>query len=644
VNFETIEMVDAGSVSRAWMNETADLKERFNEGKLALLVGSGISQYEPSNAPPAAQVAQGIQYALAKSLPLRVARAFAEHTPNVPFEVLMARLAELNDSLARRVVSELTSVESPNLIHRQVSSLLRRASCDDRRFTVLTTNYDLGITLAFQSMAGAEWRPITTVVEEADLSQKPTPAVLFHVHGALDQSRSLVIDYKAEFALEGWKVDFLRERLCGTTMLVLGFSGFDLDMCKALRACSLRRILWVRSSYETCTKRTKWSQDSLLLMERHGEVNAVNASRRLELALHGLDGANAVERPTVSELAFPKRMAAVRKTLDTEGTWLKLWAAWTGLRAGFAWAPADLIPSDYGHLPYLRRLEVEGFVDYYAGRHLTGASKHGEAARVAREELDDLGQYLYFRNNEVEFLCRGAFTGRAVFRIVATLARVGWERGIRRRRLDQVAIDEVHNLRGSFWNLWPMGAAILLHVPDFGLGRSVLAHEALRLEGRDLDKYLILKLIASLPGSAAAQEAEANYAWLGQAGRLVNLHRFRATGFLFEHHRTGIPRHAVEAERLGRLAARWSRDLGDRCRWAKSVLVRIEARRLARVGMMTSRRARAEAAVAWRALREVEISGAQISITTSLYCLGSYVPGYMGQRLRLSALALLETC
>src|SRR5581483_11851910 len=69
---------------------------------------------------------------------------------------------------------------------------------------------------------------------------------------------SFVLDYNTEFQLEPWKKQFLLQRLSGKTLVVLGFSGLDLDVSEALAQVRLERLIWVCAERKDCAIET-WS-------------------------------------------------------------------------------------------------------------------------------------------------------------------------------------------------------------------------------------------------------------------------------------------------------------------------------------------------------------------------------------------------
>lgn len=122
-----------GLRDNAWRDVLTELDHELHAGRLVVLVGSGVSQFAPSSVPYAHQIRQALHRKLTNALPASVRERFAEATAMMPFEILMGRLNELRQDLARDVASALTRVSAPNAMHCQIAHLLARAAEADVR-------------------------------------------------------------------------------------------------------------------------------------------------------------------------------------------------------------------------------------------------------------------------------------------------------------------------------------------------------------------------------------------------------------------------------------------------------------------------------------------------------------------------------
>src|SRR5206468_3492790 len=97
-----------------------ELVRRQGSGTLALLIGSGISQFAPSGVPTGMQIANGIRDLLLRTLERTLGSGVRRELSEIPFEVLMGRCAELDPAIARRIAVALTGLKRPNPCHLQL--------------------------------------------------------------------------------------------------------------------------------------------------------------------------------------------------------------------------------------------------------------------------------------------------------------------------------------------------------------------------------------------------------------------------------------------------------------------------------------------------------------------------------------------
>jgi hypothetical protein len=393
--------------SADWSILADDLRAVFEAGDLALLLGSGISQFTPSHVPAGTKISGRFREEILARLPPQERVRVSYLTHKIPFEALMARLTELNAIVARDVVLTLTMVTEPNGLHCQVADLLGQSARKRKDLTIVTTNYDMGVTEALRDVIWpSNISQPNLVMHPQDVTRDKHQHTIFHIHGATDDPETFVLDYNTEFQLESWKKRYLHERLRGKTLLVLGFSGYDLDVSEALATVGLKRLIWVHATRDECSMET-WSVGARNLADAvgHDNVIALNVNYHIQAVLEPLTFPVTLER---NETNIDERF---RKVLDAYATpqqpWLTLWARWTAIRAGCSNLANSLTPAECALLPQSQQQEIQSFGYYYTGKHAKGAALQRDAAFCTINESEPLYRYLYHRNNEAEFYNRG---------------------------------------------------------------------------------------------------------------------------------------------------------------------------------------------------------------------------------------------
>lgn len=638
--FKCIDMFAGDTWSAEWQEIDNCLEKNLEDGRLALLVGSAVSQYAPSSVPMGGEISRACTERLASAIPDKRLRNRVRLDFNrMPFEVFMARLGELDSRMARDLVCRLTTTCAPNPLHLQLATLMARALTKAVTLPLITTNYDSGIELAVEQLTKQKlWpsaNPPRVILHREDSSGPMSPHEIFHIHGMTADPASLVLDYKSEFRLDQWKLDHLHTLLQNKVLLVVGFSGMDLDVSKAVARCDIDRVIWIRGDLEE-----SWTLDASEVMRAARAACAVGVKWRLEQAL---DHLACPARVKVEKSAIDARCEQVFAGFEEE-RW-KVWARWAGLRAGHARLAEGLSTQELQLLLPMHRLEIESFGYYYRGRHLQGAKLQRRAAREARASAEE---YLYYRNTEAEYLNRGAYSFRAILAVFSASC-VYWVKWRRKQRA-----LEYNNLRWSLVFAWPLFPIWL----NFGFiqrsTRVFLDYISRSVQQADLDKYLTIRALMAEPDSPDFARAEAQYQWLGQPARLVNLYRVMALRCLKRAIRNRDERLLRQSYVRALKAIRFARRVEDPCRLGKcwlTLMEVVEAHQTWR-GAPTSepspfdrwcifRRRQAQRSLAL--LRQGEIAGICYWPAALLYRWGLRGRGAWHGRLRLIALVWLET-
>lgn len=573
--FRTISILarsaDAAAASPRTTNEWAALSDEIANirvsGRLAFLIGSGVSQFSPANVPTGEMITASLRRALLSALPSDYRARVDYLTSGIPFEVIMTRLTEISAERAQTFISDVATAMQPNDIHRQIAHCMLG---HPRAVFAATTNYDRGLSSAIHEL---EWRagakPAAVAARSDVCRLEPEQSLIFHLHGATAGPVPLVFDYNAEFQLPRWKREFLHRRLAGRTLLVMGFSGRDLDVTEVLHDARLSRVIWVYRTLGDCDSQPPWPV--AVLRDRVPTV-AVNADGRLDLVLRQLSPAVA---PRL-KVDMPQLQARITGSLAKLGPWLGLWARWMGIRAGCPELARNLPKSEADLLNSRLRLELDSFGDFYSGKYSTGAQKQARAASLAKSAGDMLG-YTYHRNNEAEFYNRAGMSARSLAALLRAVIAAGPDH---RRGAAEGA--EFRNLVSTFLLTWPIPSVYLALRPVHRIVLPLFRATAKFNRRGDLDKFLLMNLVTADPRSPEYARAEERYRWLGQNARLINLNRISALRQLFL---AGSHQDAVDLARAwGRAyrATQWAALVGDPGRLGKSWLVWKEVDRVLR--------------------------------------------------------------
>lgn len=223
---------DSGSEIQTW-----------RQRGLVCLAGSLVSTYIPTSFPNGADITEGLwNFIFGDSWPPWLKRDFKL----LPFEALMQCYPDR--STLPRIVTRLFQNATPNLIHKRLGAGLIGGTIEG----LITTNYDT----AFETcVAGrSEIRTITTHEDADAYRSTPTavrPRSIFKIHGtALDGMEStLVCDLNAEGRIPRWKRELLLDLVGGRTVVVIGYSGRDFDICPELADAEVAvNVIWLQRS------------------------------------------------------------------------------------------------------------------------------------------------------------------------------------------------------------------------------------------------------------------------------------------------------------------------------------------------------------------------------------------------------------
>ena len=131
-------------------------------------------------------------------------------------------------------------------------SYLRSLLFDGKIQSVITPNYDCCLDTAIASVFGVPIGEnpgkVARVVNEYDsiVASSCHSPIYFKIHGSTDDrsGKSLVFRLNQEGVLQPWKRELFRNNLRGKTLLVIGYSGSDFDICPEIALAHPKQIIW----------------------------------------------------------------------------------------------------------------------------------------------------------------------------------------------------------------------------------------------------------------------------------------------------------------------------------------------------------------------------------------------------------------
>ncbi len=213
--------------------------------KLWFLLGAGVSAGSPSNLPLWSEMAQDTMQFLYRTLEhkisatggegFRLAKAALELIKNEAYpEVVLECLCAAygRKGVTERLCALLNPPDrKPNICHEVIAQLCKQGRVQG----ILTTNFDTFMEQALQEQGVA-----FQVVADNKLKQEPS-LPLIKAHGTIEDMASLVFT-RGEYYLglsEGLR-NFLTANMKGSTLVIAGYSGNDIDIFPFIRSLILK--------------------------------------------------------------------------------------------------------------------------------------------------------------------------------------------------------------------------------------------------------------------------------------------------------------------------------------------------------------------------------------------------------------------
>jgi len=213
------------------------LQNLARTGNIVLLAGSAISLWAPTLIPTGQALTRDVAKLLAEKvgMPDKI-NQIVEYIASTPFEYINNQCPR-TDILAK-VLPSLFYPKKPNIIHKAISALVQTKIIA----SIVTTNYDNALEASFPA------KLIKVIINESDIRTiHYTNGLLFKIHGSADPKNtwSMVYQLSQEGEMARWKSKFLKQLLNGKTLLVVGYSGFDFEICPEIISSHVKNVIWI---------------------------------------------------------------------------------------------------------------------------------------------------------------------------------------------------------------------------------------------------------------------------------------------------------------------------------------------------------------------------------------------------------------
>lgn len=209
-----------------------------------LLLGSAISLWQPSNVPTGQSIRDAIcEYLDFKEVFLSTEKNYLRNLKEIlnkfPFELLMDRCPN------RKGVKDILfdfykNFNSPNPVHNKIAEMFNNS----RVSAIITPNYDVCLENAI-----VDTHPISNfskVSLEKDIQNRSLEKIIFKIHGSVDSNEkdSLIFMMQQEGRLPYWKHFLFRDLIKNKNLLIIGYSGYDFDICPEIPLAMPNKIYW----------------------------------------------------------------------------------------------------------------------------------------------------------------------------------------------------------------------------------------------------------------------------------------------------------------------------------------------------------------------------------------------------------------
>jgi hypothetical protein len=191
----------------------------------------------------------------------------------IPFEGVLDiynQIFPASESIIKFLKYNLAGAE-PNPVHEFLAAgLVSRVPIFPR---VVTLNYD---QLIEEALSNADWNIIrvATRKEYQAWRNERNASLLLKLHGSFHEPDTIVATLSTEHGLAQWKRELIKQIVANKVLVVIGYSGYDFDVCPTLLNSNPKFVYWNTLSQEEAFPREV--RDLLNKCGRHIIGNAID--------------------------------------------------------------------------------------------------------------------------------------------------------------------------------------------------------------------------------------------------------------------------------------------------------------------------------------------------------------------------------
>ncbi len=393
------------------------LEKLAKTGEVVLLVGSAISLWPPTSIPTGQSLTLDVAKLLADQVELpEKTNQIVEYIKSTPFEYINNQCPRA-DVLAK-TLPPLFYPKKPNAIHKAISVLVQKKIID----SIITTNYDNALEVSLPN------KLLKVVINESDVKKiNSANRLLFKIHGSADPQNitSMVYQLSQEGEMAKWKSKIIKKLLRGCTLLVIGYSGFDFEICPEIISSRVKNVIWVsRDPPEKISHNAE-----RVLREKKGTLLVGD----LQDALFALGAVFKKQKPHFKDSILSKILST--KLTKTE---LRFWSCRVLSPPGYASYAGKIAKEAYNDS--MPDSNERGLSSFYLSDALFSKGRYLESSYYAKESSN-----IFLKNNQIDDFVFSEARGVDSLRCAGYLNRARQRLTVARNTLTSLNVK--HSLR-----------------------------------------------------------------------------------------------------------------------------------------------------------------------------------------------------
>lgn len=231
------------------------------QGNLNLLVGSAISLWSPSSIPTGQAFTYNIAELLVKQFDIKDKDGENELIKAIiktPFEYIWEQ-CPISHGISDLIADQFVRSNPSNGVHEAIGQLCQKGIFGN----ILTTNYDCGLDDLLLKR-----KDINRIIFKSDLKNiNRRKKIYFKIHGTAEIGlrSSLVYKLSQEGVMKRWKSNIIKKCVKGKTLLIIGYSGLDFEICPELVRDNFepKEVIWLKRRHPDEKELTPYSNHVL---------------------------------------------------------------------------------------------------------------------------------------------------------------------------------------------------------------------------------------------------------------------------------------------------------------------------------------------------------------------------------------------